>query len=78
MNMAEAIPADTSEELTYSSICSAVTVASMPWAFTQHQPLDTSKFISEAKRRDFDLDLSTLRELYHHKLIVPFVYVRNR
>jgi hypothetical protein len=36
----------------------------MPWAFTQHQPLDTAHFIEEAKRRGVDLDLSTLRELY--------------
>lgn len=55
-----------------------VVVASMPWVFTQHQPIGTSTFISEAKRRGFDLDLSMLRELYRHNLLVPFIYVNNR
>ena len=50
----------------------------MPWAFTQHQPLGTGDFISEAKRRGFDLDPSMLRELYRHGLLVPFVYVSDR
>jgi hypothetical protein len=49
----------------------------MPWAFTQHQPLDTAHLIDEAKRRGLDLDLPTLRELYRHKLLVPFVYVND-
>jgi hypothetical protein len=50
----------------------------MPWAFTQHQPLDTAHLIDEAKRRGADLDLPTLRELYRHKLLMPFVYVNDR
>lgn len=50
----------------------------MPWAFMQHQPLGTSTFVSEAQRRGFGLDLSMLRELYRHDLLVPFVYVNNR
>jgi hypothetical protein len=57
---------------------SSVDVASMPRAFTQHQPVDTSHLIDEAKRRGLDLDLPTLRELYRHKLLVPFVYVNDR
>jgi hypothetical protein len=50
----------------------------MPWAFTQHYPLDTGGFISEAKRRGFDLDLTALHDLYRHRLLVPFVYVGSR
>lgn len=57
---------------------STVRVAEMPWAFTQNHPLDTSSFISEAKRRGFDFDLSMLRELYRHGLVVPFVYISDR
>lgn len=50
----------------------------MPWAFTQRQPLGTSEFISQAKRRGFDLDVATLRELYRGGVLVPFVYVNDR
>jgi hypothetical protein len=56
----------------------SVDVAAMPWVFTQQHPLDTADFIKEAKRRGFDLDLSILRELYRHNLVVPFVYVSDR
>jgi hypothetical protein len=50
----------------------------MPWALTQQQPLDTGHFIDEAKKRGFDLDLTTLRELYRHRLLIPFVEVTFR
>lgn len=50
----------------------------MPWAFTQNQPLDTAHFIGEAKRRSVDLDLSTMRELYRHQLLIPFVSITHR
>jgi hypothetical protein len=56
----------------------AVDVASMPWVFTQHLPLYTSEFIDEAKKRGITLDLSTLRELYRHGLLVPFVELTYR
>jgi antitoxin component HigA of HigAB toxin-antitoxin module len=56
----------------------AIDVASMPWVFTQTHPLDTRTFIDEAKKRGFDLDLTTLRELYRHGLLVPFVEVTYR
>jgi hypothetical protein len=56
----------------------SVRVASMPWAFTQRQPLDTARLIDEMKRRGLDVDLPTLRELYRHKLLVPFVYLNDR
>jgi hypothetical protein len=56
----------------------SVSVASLSWTFTQNHPLSTSDFMSEAKRRGFDLDLSVLRELYRHNLVVPFVYVSPR
>lgn len=58
--------------------CSSLTVASMPWVFTQRHPLDTSDFIREAERRGCDLDLSALRELYRHGLLVPFVAIHDR
>jgi hypothetical protein len=61
-----------------ADVVSSVAVASLPWAFTQNGPLSTSDFISEAKRRGFDFDLSALRELYRHGLVVPFVYVSPR
>lgn len=76
--MPEVMSSDASQEPAVLITCSAVTVASMPWVFTQHRPLDTSRFISEAKRRGFDLDLSTLRELYRHNLLVPLTYVNSR
>ena len=50
----------------------------MPWALTQQQPLDTRHFIDEAKKRGFNLDLTTLRELYRHRLLIPFVEVTYR
>lgn len=56
----------------------AIDVASMPWTLTQQQPLDTRHFIDEAKKRGFDLDLTTLRELYRHRLLIPFVEVTSR
>jgi hypothetical protein len=59
-------------------IMSSVAVANLPWAFTQNHPLTTREFIEEAKKRGFDLDLSVLRELYRHQLLVPFVYVTTR
>jgi hypothetical protein len=34
---------------------SSAEVASMPWAFTQHQPADTAHLIGEAKRRGLTL-----------------------
>ena len=40
-----------------SSAVSSADVASMPWAFTQHQPLGTSEFIKEAGRRGVRLEL---------------------
>jgi hypothetical protein len=61
-----------------ANVVSSVAVASLPWAFTQNRPLGTSDFISEAKRRGFDFDVSVMRELYRHNLVVPFVYVSPR
>jgi hypothetical protein len=60
------------------SICSSLTAASLPWAFTQHRPLDTGEFIREAKHRGLDLDLAALHDLYRYRLLVPFVYVGSR
>lgn len=57
---------------------SPIEVASEPWAFTQRHPLDTSNYISEAKKRGVDLEVFTLRELYKHRLIIPFVHITHR
>ena len=35
-------------------------------------------FIDEAKKRGIELDLSTLRELYRHGLLTPFVELTYR
>ena len=56
----------------------SVDVASMPWVFTQCHPLDTSAFASEAGKRGIELDLATLRELYRHRLVVPFIELTYR
>ncbi|MGW4059727.1 hypothetical protein ACWEGE_15685 [Amycolatopsis sp. NPDC004747] len=57
---------------------SALAAVSMPWVFTQRDPLKLSDFISEAKRRGYDLDDATMRELYRHGLLVPFVAIYDR
>lgn len=59
-------------------VLSSLAVVSMPWVFTQHQPLSASQFIDEAKRRGVDLDTSALRQLYRHSVLIPFLYVGNR
>jgi hypothetical protein len=56
----------------------AVDIASMPWVFTQRHPLDTSAFASEAGKRGIELDLATLRELYRHRLLMPFAELTYR
>jgi hypothetical protein len=50
----------------------------MPWVFTQSHPLNTSSFIDEAKKRGIELDISTLRQLYRHGLLSPFVEITHR
>lgn len=62
----------------YALSMTSAQVAGMPWVFTQNHPLDTSSFVSEAKRRGFDLDVQLLRELYRHGLLAPFVYLSDR
>ncbi len=58
--------------------CSPLAVIAMPWTFSQRHPLDTNDFIRAAELRGCKLDLSTLRELYRHRLLVPFVAIRDR
>jgi hypothetical protein len=58
--------------------CSSLTAVSLPWVLTQRDPLDTDDLIREAERRGFCLDLSTLRELYRHRLLIPFIAVSDR
>jgi hypothetical protein len=54
---------------------STVAAASMAWAFTQHEPLDTGTFITQASRRGVQLDPPMLRELYRCRLLIPFVSI---
>ena len=61
-------------EHTASNVC----VASLPWAFTQHHPLDTAEFIKEAERRGVRLRPPILRSLYRVKVLEPFLYVSSR
>lgn len=58
--------------------CSSLAALPLPWVFTQRHPLDTGEFVRESERRGFDLDLSTLRELYRLGLLVPFVAIHDR
>jgi hypothetical protein len=57
---------------------SSVAVSSMAWAFTQHEPLDSATFITEAARRGVQLDPPMLRELYRRGLLIPFVSISYR
>jgi len=50
----------------------------MPWAMTQNEPLDVEEFIGEARKRGFHLRTATLRELYRHRLLIPFIQITNR
>lgn len=54
---------------------STIAAASMAWAFTQHEPLDTGTFITQASRRGVRLDPPMLRELYRRRLLIPFVSI---
>ena len=56
----------------------SVDAASMPWAFTQQQPLGTADFIKEADRRGVRLRPIVLRALYREKVLEPLLYVSNR
>lgn len=56
----------------------SVDVASMPWAMTQNEPLDVDEFIKEARKRGFHLRPATLRELYRHRLLIPFLQITGR
>ena len=55
----------------------SVDAASLPWAFTQHDPLDTVEFISGAARRGVKLRPETLRAFYRAKVLEPFLYVNS-
>lgn len=50
----------------------------MPWAMTQSEPLAVEDFIKEAQKRGVDLRPASLRELYRHRLLIPFVQVTTR
>lgn len=56
----------------------SVDVASMPWAMTQNEPLAVEDFIKEAQKRGFHLRPASLRELYRHRLLIPFVQITTR
>ena len=53
-------------------------VASTPWAMTQNDPLAVDEFIKETQKRGFHLRPATLRELYRHRLLIPFVQITSR
>jgi hypothetical protein len=74
----EQILTDYNDDREQRGVVSTLTVAALPWMFTQHHPLNTSTFIDEAKRRGVDLDISALRELYRYRILIPFFYVNNR
>lgn len=67
-----------SSDVTGEELAASVNAASLPWAFTQRHPLNTSQFISEAKRRGYGLDTLTLRELYRVQVLAPFLYANDR
>ena len=71
-------PVDNEQNNRPRCVASSVSVASKAWAFTQHRPLDTASFITEASRRGIDLNLPSLRELYRRNLLVPFLYIAHR
>jgi hypothetical protein len=56
----------------------SVDAASMPWAMTQNEPLTVEDFITEAQKRGVHLRPASLRELYCHRLLIPFVQVTTR
>ena len=45
---------------------------------TQNEPLDVDEFIKEAQKRGFHLRPAALRELYRHRLLIPFVQITSR
>ena len=45
---------------------------------TQNGPLDVEEFIREGEKRGFRLRTATLRELYRHRLLIPFIQITNR
>lgn len=50
----------------------------MPWVFTQRHPLNLDGFTSEAKRRGFELNAQIMRELYRHRLLIPFASIQDK
>ncbi len=44
---------------------------------TQNEPLDVDEFIKESQKRGFQLRPATLRELYRHRLLIPFVQITS-
>ncbi|WP_326955123.1 hypothetical protein [Amycolatopsis sp. NBC_01286] len=49
-----------------------------PWVFTQRHPLNLKGFVDEAKARGFDLNAQLVRELYRHRLLIPFASIQDR
>ncbi|WP_410675537.1 hypothetical protein [Amycolatopsis sp. cmx-4-68] len=50
----------------------------MPWVFTQRHPLNLGGFVDEAKLRGFDLSTQLMRELYRHRLLIPFASIQDK
>jgi hypothetical protein len=64
--------------MNHSDGATTVDVVSLPWAMTQNKPLDVTEFVAEAHKRGFYLRTATLRELYRHRLLIPFVQITKR
>jgi hypothetical protein len=57
---------------------SSLPILRIPWVFSQSHPLSTSDVTSEAKKRGVDLDVATLRELYHRGDLQPIAELTTR
>lgn len=65
-------------EFERSASMSTFKALSSPWVFTQRHPLKLDDFVGEAKRRGFELNTQIMRELYRHRLLVPFASIQDQ
>jgi hypothetical protein len=55
-----------------------LSMLSVPWVFSQSQPLSTSALLSEMKKRGISLDSRTLREFYRRRDLEPLAEITTR
>lgn len=55
-----------------------IDVMSLPWVFTNRQPLNSRDFIQLAKKRGVSLDELKLRQLYKYKILTPLIAITPR